>query len=115
MDVGILSKGEDIYSDSQYFLYLDGIRPYEKIINTDNPEGYKVCAIRDSYFSPMIVFMMPMWGELHAIWSLEESDRLDIEDFVKDNEFDYIIVEIYPYNINEESFRFFEEDEAEIR
>lgn len=114
MDVGILSKGEDIYSNSQYFLYLDGIRPFEKIINTDNPEGYKVCAIRDSYFSPMIVFMMPMWGELDAIWSLEESDRLDIEDYVRENEFDYIIMEIYPYNINAESFRFFEEDDTKI-
>jgi len=25
---------------------------------------------------------------------------LDIESYVKENEFDYIIMEIYPYNIN---------------
>lgn len=110
MDMDVLLEHEDIYSDSQYSLYLNGLRPYERIINEDNPDGCRIFAIRDSYFSPMIVFLAPMCGQIDAIWSLEESHMLDIESYVKENEFDYIIMEIYPYNINEEAFNFFKED-----
>lgn len=110
MDTGVLLEHKDIYSDSQYSLYLNGLRPYEQIINEDNPDGCRIFAIRDSYFSPMIVFLAPMCGQIDAIWSLEESHMLDIETYVKENEFDYIIMEIYPYNINEDAFNFFKED-----
>lgn len=111
MDAEILTKGSNIYRDSVYSMYLNGVRPYEKIINMDNPDGCSLFAIRDSYFSPMMVFLAPMFGRMEAMWSLEESGQLDIETYVRNNEFDYIIVEIYPYNINEDAFRFFEEDE----
>lgn len=114
MDTDVLLVNQDIYVESQYSLYLDGLRPYERIINEDNPEGCKILAIRDSYFSPMIVFLAPMCGQIDAIWALEESDQLDIERYVKQNEFDYIIVEIYPYNIvNEGAFNFFRKGAAE--
>lgn len=111
MDVKAVTRGSDIYSNLPYSLYLDGLRTYEKIVNPDCPEGPKIFAVRDSYFSPMMVFLMPMCSEMHAIWSLEEASNLDIESYMKENEFDYIIVEIYPYNINEKAFHFFEEEE----
>ena len=107
MDMDVLLENTDIYSDSQYSLYLNGLRPYEHIINEDNPDGCRIFAIRDSYFSPMMVFLAPMCGQLDAMWSLEESHVLDIENYVKENEFDYIIMEIYPYNINGDAFNFF--------
>lgn len=110
MDTDVLLKNTDIYSDSQYSLYLNGLRPYEHIINEDNPDGCRIFAIRDSYFSPMMVFLAPMCGQIDAIWSLEESHKLDIESYVKENEFDYIIMEIYPYNINGDAFNFFKGD-----
>lgn len=109
MDTDVLLEKSDLYSDSQYSLYLNGLRPYEKIVNEDNPDGYKIFAIRDSYFSPMMVFLAPMCGEIDAMWSLEESALLDIERYVRENEFDLIIMEIYPYNINGDAFHFFEE------
>lgn len=107
MDMDVLLEHKDIYSDSQYSLYLNGLRPYEHIVNEDNPDGCRIFAIRDSYFSPMIVFLAPMCGQIDAMWSLEESHVLDIESYVKENEFDYIIMEIYPYNINGDAFNFF--------
>lgn len=110
MDTDVLLEHDDIYSDSQYSLYLNGLRPYEHIVNEDNPDGVKIFAIRDSYFSPMMVFLAPMCSELDAIWSLEESHMLDIESYVRENEFDYIIMEIYPYNINGDAFNFFKGD-----
>lgn len=107
METDILTEQIDIYADSQYSLYLNGLRIYEKIINEENPEGTKVFMIRDSYFSPVMAFLMPMCGEIDAIWSLEEEEELDIESYVRNNEFDYIIVEVYPYNLNEDAFNYF--------
>lgn len=111
MNTDALSAQKSIYSDSQYALYLDVIRPYEKVINEENPEGCRIFMVRDSYFSPVITFLTPMCGEIDAIWSLEKVEGLNIERYVKENEFDYIIVEVYPYNINGEAFNFFKKGE----
>lgn len=110
MDTDVLERTGDLYSDSQYSLYLDVIRDYEQIINEEKPDGVKMFMIRDSYFSPVISFMMPMCGQIDAIWSLEESEDIDIERYVRENTFDYVIIEVYPYNINEESFHYFKEE-----
>src|SRR5699024_9726334 len=59
MESSVLTDKTDIYSDSQYSLYLNGLRIYEKIVNEENPEGSKIFMIRDSYFSPVISFLMP--------------------------------------------------------
>ena len=54
-----------------------------------------------------MAFMMPMCGRMDAMWSLEETHELDIESYVKEEKFDYIIMEIYPYNIENKAFNFF--------
>ena len=107
METSVLTERSDIYSDSQYSLYLNGLRIYEKIINQDNPEGSRIFMVRDSYFSPVMAFLMPMCGEIDAIWSLEETEELDVETYIRENDFDYIIIEVYPYNINSSAFNFF--------
>lgn len=110
MDTELLIHKDDVYSDSQYSTYLNGLRIYEKIINNENPDGPSFFMIRDSYFSPVMAFMMPMCGRIDAIWSLEETRELDIESYVKEEKFDYIIMEIYPYNIENKAFNFFKEE-----
>lgn len=111
METSVLTNKKDIYSDSQYSLYLNGLRIYEKIINEENPDGCRIFMIRDSYFSPVMAFLMPMCGQIDAIWSLEETEEFDIETYIKENEFDYIIMEVYPYNINSSAFNFFKDRE----
>lgn len=111
MDGNRLLGKEDIYSDSQYSLYLNSLTVYEHIVNEDNPEGCSIFMIRDSYFTPVIAFMMPMCGQIDAIWSLEDTEEIDIEKHLEENTFDYVIVEVYPYNINSSAFNFFKEGE----
>lgn len=110
MDLDVLLDKDSPYSDSQYSLYLNGLCLYEHIVNKDNPDGPSFFMIRDSYFSPVMAFMMPMCGQIDAMWSLEETEEFDIEAYVKENRFDYIIMEIYPYNIESKAFNFFKED-----
>lgn len=103
----LTGQRKNIYSDSWYSLYLNGLRYYEHIENLDQPDGPKVLFIRDSYFSPVITFFAPLCGEIDAVWSLEKEDTLDIETMVLENRYDYIIMEVYPYNIGAEAFQFF--------
>lgn len=103
----VLLRGHDIYQDAQYSMYINGVKPYEKIINQDCPDGPSVLMLRDSYFSPVITFLAPMCSRIDAIWLLETSDQINIEQYVRENRFDYIIVEVYPYNISDNAFQFF--------
>lgn len=105
----LTGQRKSIYSDSWYSLYLNGLRYYEHIENLDNPQGAKVLFIRDSYFSPVITFFAPLCGEIDAVWSLEAVESLDIETMVLENQYDYIIMEVYPYNISADAFQFFRE------
>ena len=105
----LTGQRKNIYSDSWYSLYLNGLRCYEHIENLDCPAGPTVLFIRDSYFSPVITFFAPLCGTIDAVWSLEEEDALDIETMVLENQYDYIIMEVYPYNIGADAFRFFQE------
>ena len=57
----------------------------------------------------MITFFAPLCGEIDAVWSLEAVDSLDIETMVLENQYDYIIMEVYPYNISADAFQFFRE------
>ena len=109
MNPDTLKTNTDIYTSSQYSLYLNELRTYETIVNQENTEGPSMLALRDSYFSPVMVFLAPMFSRMDAIWTLETSDAIDIETYVKDNRFDYIVIEVYPYNINNDAFQFFQE------
>ena len=57
----------------------------------------------------MITFFAPLCAEIDAVWSLEKEDALDIETMVLNNQYDYIIMEVYPYNIGADAFQFFRE------
>lgn len=110
MDKEILTDRHDIYSDSLYSLYLDGLSNYEHIVNRENLDGSSFFFIRDSYFSPVMSFLMPMCGKIEAVWSLEETEELDIEAIIRENTYDYIVIEVYPYNIESLAFNYFKEE-----
>lgn len=102
-----LEQDRGVYRDSMYSLYLNGVRAYDRILNKTNSQRPSVFFLRDSYFSPVMTFLAPCFGRTEAMWLLE--DQMDIESFVKENQFDYIILELYPYNIGDEAFNFFRE------
>jgi hypothetical protein len=104
-----LYSTDDVYDVSQYGLYLDELQVYEHIVNNDNPDGLKVLFIRDSYFSPVITFLAPMCSEIDAIWNMDKSHTIDIDAYLSEHEYDCIILEYYPYNIEEKGFSFFED------
>lgn len=112
LDMEVLSDKNDYYQDSQYGLYLDQIRTIENIENLNNKKGPSMFMIRDSYFAPVIAFLAPCTSRIDAVWSLYEMEDFDITSYLKNRykegiNYDYIIVETYPYNIEYKAFRFF--------
>ena len=115
LNMKVLEPTIDYYVDSQYSLYVDQVTNLENIENLDNPDGPSVLMIRDSFFGPVIPFMAPMCSKLDAIWSLEEMDDINVGEYIKQQyesgeKYDYLIVEYYPHNIEEEAFKFFRGD-----
>lgn len=110
MNTSYLTTQRSIYSDSMYSLYLDGLRVYEHIENNENPDGPSFFMIRDSYFSPVISFLMPTCGSIEAVWSLIDENVIDIDSYIDNNTYDYIVIEMYPYNIEDAAFNFCKEE-----
>jgi len=92
-----------------YFLY--GLNSWAKIVNRSNPDGPKLLLIHDSFMQPVAVFLAPMFSEIHMIWPVysasENPSPLNVEKYLSENKFDYVIVELYPSNINDHGVNFF--------
>lgn len=102
---------EELYTDSQYSVYMNGVRSFDYVRNESNPDGKKFFMIRDSYFSPVISFLAPMTSEIDAVWSLAKPDIVNIEEALLSDHYDCVVVEMYPYGITDEAFQFFVEEE----
>ncbi len=100
---------DDPYNNQQYSVYLNGVSPVDHIENKSNETGLKVLCIRDSFFSPVALFLAPMFREMDMVWPLASYNKKDVESFLNKNRYDLIIIELYPYNINEEAFPYFKE------
>lgn len=99
---------------SAYNCYLPGMYLHNIITNRNNFEGIKVFMIRDSYFSPVTVFLAPLCGTIDTIWSINEESIYSVETYIENTNFDFVIMEIDPYNIGNDVFDFYQE-EAEKR
>lgn len=104
-----LDPHDNVYTNSLNMVYLREIVDRDRIVNHRNPDGPRVAAIRDSYFSPLACFLAPMCSEIEMAWN--HSDNVDLEEFIRDSDCDYFILEVYPYNLDDTSFDFFQEPE----
>lgn len=103
---------EDIYRRSSYSVYLDGIKEQNHIVNLSARNSRTALIIHDSYFSPVICFLAPMFWKIDTIYNLELGKTVDLESVLKNNTYDYIIFEVYPFNLDEDSFQFFKEEKG---
>lgn len=97
------------YKSDAYKFYLDGVAQRDKIVNLDNPDGPTLFFIRDSYASPMITYMAPLFSEIDCSWGKYTSDRYVKNDVVPAN-YDYVFVGYYPEDLTEEFFKFYADD-----
>jgi hypothetical protein len=91
--------------NTSYATYGEMVR-WKKITNKMNPNGLKLLMINDSYSLPIIAFLAPMFGEIHSIWHATPESKVDIDRYIKENDFDYIIIQAYPGAFKDDSFYF---------
>lgn len=101
----------DLYHSSTNSVYLHEITDKDTIVNVNKPNGPKIKVLRDSYFSPTACFLAPMCSEIDMMWTRASSDEYNVDEFIRDGVYDYFILEIYPYNLDERAFSFFQESE----
>ena len=102
-------ESDEPYLMLTYNFYLGGLVSWAKILNLDNPDGPKLLMVNDSFGIPLATFLAPMFSEVQLIWPLAENYRKEVEPYVRENHFDYVIVELIPSNFIDEGFNFFRE------
>lgn len=102
---------DDWYRTSVNAVYLQEVTDRDRITNHFNSSGPKLKVLRDSYFSPVACFLAPMCSEIDMQWT-RAGGEYDNEAFVREGEYDYLILEVYPYNLDETTFDFFGEPEV---
>lgn len=106
-------KIKDVYRDSCYDLtFLYGLSDYIRITNHDLPQGPKLLMIRDSYASPLGCYMAQNFSQIDMVYVLG-SDRANVLKMISENEYDYVIMCIYPENLSYNNLWMFGEDDNE--
>jgi hypothetical protein len=101
----------DPYTQSPYDCFVHGMNSHAKITNLDNPDAPKLLLIHDSFMQPMVGFLAPLFSEIHMIWAVYDVYKnnmpFDVEKYISENSFDYVIVQLHPLNITDSGVNFF--------
>ena len=100
---------KNAYNSDMYAYYMNGVEVRDEIINKDNQDAPTVAFIRDSFASPIIIDMAPMFSKITCSWGKYTSDRY-VKNDVLGNDYDYVFVAYYPEDLYSEFFKFFETD-----
>ena len=93
-------------SGNLYASYLSGQTQWKRITNERSQTGPRFLFICDSFAMPIISFLAPMASEIHVICPLTGQPP-DLEEYLLEQDFDFVFVEYYPGNITEQGFDFF--------
>ncbi|MGL5259914.1 MAG: alginate O-acetyltransferase AlgX-related protein [Lachnospiraceae bacterium] len=100
---------EKIYTLPINNMYINTISDSDRIVNYNKSDAPSVSVVRDSYFSPVACFMSVVCSEIDMIWSLSDQEDYNVEEFIKNCDSEYLIIEVYPHNFNDEAFNFFKD------
>lgn len=49
-----------------------------------------------------------MCSQIDMVWARADRNGLDYEEMIRDGEYDYLFIEVYPYNVADRAFAYFE-------
>lgn len=95
-----------IYSGNGEAVYLhNGIDQYVSIRNMGIESKTKILLLRDSYATPIGAFLAQSFEQVDMLWTLQMSEE-ELADFLEKNDYDYVLLTLYPENLNETAFPF---------
>ena len=96
---------ENIYELSLYDIYLRGMRSKMSVVNNSKDDGLKVLMITDSYSSPIATWLAPMCSQVDFMWAKQVTAET-IKDAVDNNDYDLVILGLYPNDFNSDFIHF---------
>lgn len=110
----LIQKGpfqkSDAYEKDLNNVLINGVQLYDEIINEKAENDVSVMFIRNSYSSPVAVFLTPMVERIDMVWGLNLSEE-EITERLKANRHDYVFIAVNVDNLdNEGNFSFYTED-----
>lgn len=104
---------EDLYSAGPYKLnagkyYLNEVAENSRQLNQEITGGKDILLLRDSFASPVGAFLAQNFERVDMLWSMQYSEE-ELDQYLEDNSYDYVLVMLYPDNLSEASFPFFTE------
>ncbi len=103
-------EGEKIYQGVAENAYMEGIVPYDFIKNNHYREdGPSFLFLRDSYASPVITFFVQCVPQVEALWTGQYNSEI-METFLSEKDYDYVIIMLYPENLQFDFFPFCESE-----
>ena len=103
-------NGKGHYSNPGSAIYLKGVVDRDCIINEANPDGPSILCLRDAYMSPVACFLAPMCSQIDLVWARSNHNQIDYEQLIRNGGYDYLLIETYPYNIEDTAFEYFKNE-----
>ena len=101
-----LDSYDDWYNAEVENTYLySGVSEYASIENLNNPTGKKILLLRDSYATPVGAFLAQSFAQVDMLWSGEYTEE-ELEEFLQDNHYDYVLLSLYQTNLSYTFFPF---------
>lgn len=94
----------NVYTQDKYSSYMNGIATYDKIENKDKPDAPKILFLRDSCTSPFAAFVAQVFSQTDLVWTYKLDN--DLDEYVNIEDYDYIVVSLYPDSLKENMFQF---------
>ena len=99
----LLNPDAFVYYDNLYNLYPEGYyvhtnAAWSRIVNPRNPAGPKLLVVHDFYTAQLIGHLAPMCSEIHTM-TYRENYSINALDYIRDKDFDCIVVAFFPQNL----------------
>lgn len=103
----VLREYESPYDTDIYMSYMYGNQAFAHIENLDNEDGINILIIKDSFAVPFAAFSSLRCANVYMIDPRYYEGS--IEDFINENDLDYVVVMFSPENLTDEFFTFGQE------
>jgi hypothetical protein len=100
----VLRNNASPFDKDLYMLYLYGNPAFAHIKNNKNPNGLKICIIKDSYAVPFAAFASLRCSDIYMLDPRFYQGNM--EDFINSTKLDYVLIMYAPDNLADEFFPF---------
>lgn len=102
----LANVADHIYDGDAERIYLhNSVSKYASIVNHETESDKKILLLRDSYSTPIGAFLAQSFAQVDMLWTLK-MDEEELARFLEENHYDYVVIALYPKNLNAEAFPF---------